>query len=271
MDFSHIPYCGRPPSPAELWLRWNLDPVLIVSLAVLGLVYGLGARKARIGAGRRRSFYAGWVITSLALISPLCPLSVSLFEARVGQHMILTLIGAPLVAMGRPWGAFVAALSLPPTLLAPGRGAAKTSIVAAGLFALLLWYWHTPIPYGFTFQSTLVYWMMHLTLYGSALWLWSALQVQAGRNAVWHVAAGLFSTVQMGLLGALITLAPRPMYAPHFLTTVAWGLTPLQDQQLGGVIMWVPGCLAFLAAAMAELALVIAGPGGPRPSTAVAR
>ena len=64
------------------------------------------------------------------------------------------------------------------------------------------------------------------------------------------MAAGLISTVQMGFLGAVITFAPRPMYAPHFLTTIPWGLTPLQDQQLGGVVMWVPGCLAFLAVAL---------------------
>jgi putative membrane protein len=52
--------------------------------------------------------------------------------------------------------------------------------------------------------------------------------------------------MQMGFLGALITLAPEPIYPPHALTAAAWGITPLQDQQLGGVIMWVPGCLAFL-------------------------
>jgi putative membrane protein len=55
--------------------------------------------------------------------------------------------------------------------------------------------------------------------------------------------------IQMGLLGALITLAPRALYAPHALTTWAWGLTPLQDQQLGGAIMWVPGGIVFLVAA----------------------
>ena len=79
--------------------------------------------------------------------------------------------------------------------------------------------------------------------------------------------AGLVFHVQMGLLGALITLAPRALYAPHALTTVAWGLSPLQDQQLGGAIMWIPGCIVFLVVAMLRLAAPVrrrvAAPGWP--------
>jgi putative membrane protein len=67
------------------------------------------------------------------------------------------------------------------------------------------------------------------------------------------IAASLMTAVQMGLLGALITLAPRAVYAPHFFTTAAWGLTPLQDQQLGGAIMWVPGCVVFFVVSMVVL------------------
>ena len=76
------------------------------------------------------------------------------------------------------------------------------------------------------------------------------------------------SSVQMGLLGALITLAPRALYAPHALTTTAWGLTPLQDQQLGGSIMWVPGCVVFLAVAMLALRRLL---GQPRFAPVLAR
>jgi putative membrane protein len=63
------------------------------------------------------------------------------------------------------------------------------------------------------------------------------------------IAAGLITSVQMGLLGALITFAPRSLYAPHIFTTGVWHLTPLEDQQLGGTIMWIPGCIVFFAAA----------------------
>lgn len=249
-----IPYCGLPPSPEQLLGRWNLDPVLAASLAAIAVAYVAGARRAGLGKTQRTWFYGGWGLTAFALICPLCPLSVSLFAARVGQHMVLTLAAAPMVALSRPIEAF-AALGRRNGRGggAGGQAPAATAPLAAGLFAVLLWYWHAPGPYEATFESTLVYWLMHVTLYGSALWLWTALLTGPRTAPVGAVLAGLASTVQMGLLGALITLSPRPVYAPHLLTAYLWGLTPLQDQQIGGALMWVPGCFAFLAAALYEL------------------
>ena len=113
-------------------------------------------------------------------------------------------------------------------------------------------------PYAATFASSSIYWLMHVTVFTSAFWLWSALvEPSRGAGALMPVLAGLMSSVQMGLLGALITLSPRAFYAPHALTTMAWGLTPLQDQQLGGSIMWVPGCIVFLVVAMFGLRRVL--------------
>ncbi|HEX4195973.1 MAG TPA: cytochrome c oxidase assembly protein [Caulobacteraceae bacterium] len=264
---SPIPYCGTPPSPAELAGRWNLDPVLIACLIAIAAAYLWAARRTGVERGRVGCFAVGWAITAAALVSPLCPLSVSLFAARVGQHMGLTLVAAPLVALGRPFDVFRAlAPGGPIGSPSPGPEASKTPIVAAGLYAVLLWCWHTPIPYEFTFESTVAYWLMHLTLFGAALWLWTALLVPSRPSPFWAIGAGLFSTVQMGFLGALITLAPHAIFTPHLLTTYAWGLTPLQDQQIGGALMWVPGCVAFLGAAMYELWRVIeARPARPMP------
>jgi putative membrane protein len=100
---------------------------------------------------------------------------------------------------------------------------------------------------------------MHVSMFAAALWLWSCLLASssmepAARAFAGPLFAGIASAIQMGLLGALITLAPRPFYAPHFLTTDAWGLTPLQDQQLGGAIMWVVGCSVFFAVALVGIA-----------------
>jgi putative membrane protein len=247
-----IPYCGLPPSPGTLWSRWNLDPILITVLVAFTVLYAVAAlrQRGRVAVPwRQASFYLGWAITAVALISPLCPLSVSLFAGRVGQHVILILIGAPLVAAGRP-------VALVSGLLGrragdPGRWAAP--ICAAALFAALLWFWHAPVPYAETFRSSFVYWSMHVTLYGAALWLWSSLIDAPPAKTLHVVFAGIISSVQMGFLGALITFAPRPLYTPHLLTTAAWNLTPLQDQQLGGAIMWVPGCAIFLVISMLVL------------------
>ncbi len=132
--------------------------------------------------------------------------------------------------------------------------------LAAALFALLLWLWHLPRPYRATFESDLLYWTMHLTLLASALCLWHVLICRERRELQRAVVAGIVTVVQMGLLGAAITLAPRLLYDPHVLTTQLWGLTPLEDQQLGGLIMWVPGCAIVILAALAAVGRTLLSP-----------
>ena len=211
---SIVPYCGAAPSPDTLWERWNIDPVLLAALALLACFYALGAvrlrRRNNPASGREKlAFYGGWAVATAALISPLCPLSVSLFAARVGQHMILALIAAPLVAAGRP---AICLAALWPSLVwqerSPHARATAAPLTAAGLFAALLWFWHAPAPYAATFTSALVYWSMHVSLFGSALFLWSNLLDPAPSRMMRTVAAGAVSSLQMGFLGALITLAP---------------------------------------------------------------
>jgi putative membrane protein len=121
------------------------------------------------------------------------------------------------------------------------------------LFFAMLWLWHMPRPYEATFASVPLYWVMHVSLFVSGIALWGALLRQHSAQAL---AAGIATSVQMGLLGAVICLASWPMYRPHYTTTEAWGLTPLADQQLGGVIMWVPGCLIFLWIAVRTLSAI---------------
>ncbi|HET7924429.1 MAG TPA: cytochrome c oxidase assembly protein [Rhodanobacteraceae bacterium] len=256
-----VAYCGLPPLPGDLWTRWRLDPVVLAFLfAWLGL-HVVGARMLR-GTPRRLTtrelafFCSGWTIATLALVSPLCPLSVALFSARATQHVILTLLAAPLIAASRPLDALVAAVFIE----YPGRTwprAPRRSMLAAATFAAMLWLWHSPIAYAATFASVTLYWTMHVTLFGSACWLWGAL-LRRENALVGGLLASIVSSVQMGLLGALITLSPRAFYAPHFQTTDAWGLTPLQDQELGGVIMWVPGCTVFLVVATIALGACLA-------------
>jgi putative membrane protein len=257
-------YCGDPPLPVEIWRNWNLDPVLIAALALIGFGYALGWRMLRAGPGKylgRREamlFAAGWLIATLALISPLCSLSVALFSARVGQHMILSLIAAPLVMLGRPdavFGALLARLGGSPAVnaLRPIGSAAFAWVT----FAIFLWLWHAPGPYAATFESDAVYWTMHVTLLGSALLLWRSLLAAGAAGRVVGIASGFTTSLHMGLLGALLTFAPRPLFEPHLATASPWGLSPLADQQLGGLIMWVPGCsLFFLAGILAAAALL---------------
>jgi putative membrane protein len=232
---AQLPYCGTPPSPETLLSRFNLDPVLIVVLVAVAMAHVccLRRREGRYLAG------AGWAVTGVALISPLCALSVSLFSARVGQHMVLVLCAAPLLALATPTASM--------------RWARRSLWLATVTFFAALWFWHMPTPYDATFDSTPIYWAMHLTLFGSALALWRALLRSPRQLSGDVLLAGGLTSMQMGFLGAILTTLSRALYAPHLATTQFWGLTPLQDQELGGVLMWVPGIALFLWAAIFAL------------------
>jgi putative membrane protein len=253
-----IPYCGIAPIPSEIWSRWNLDPVLIGAVVLAAALYFGGSRtEALVGegtGGERVSFAGGLAIATLALISPLCPLSVALFAARISQHMVLALLAAPLIALGHPVrtiGSLFRDPAREPRSPAIERGSMR--LLASAAFACALWIWHTRAPYDATFASTPLYWTMHVTLFFSAIWLWSSLIDCPYDEQLSSMAVGLFASMQMGLLGALLALAPHPIFAAHLLTAGRWNLTPLQDQQLGGAIMWVPGCGVFLGVAMLGL------------------
>lgn len=221
-----LPYCGTSPSPGELLGRFNLDPVLITALVAAALAHVFSVARSRRGYA-----VSGWLVAAVAFVSPLCALSVSLFSARIAQHMILLLAAAPLIALALP------------SRHSRSSGALWT---AAGAFLVALWVWHMPTPYAATFTSTSVYWAMHITLFGSGILLWHELIHYPALRTASVLTAGVLTSMQMGLLGAVLTLARRPLFYPHLITTQAWGLTPLQDQQLGGTLMWVPGILLFL-------------------------
>jgi putative membrane protein len=244
-----VPYCGLSPLPSEIGSRWNLDPVLIAALLVLFVAHVAWRKRfergAPSGSARRASCYAGWGALAAGLVSPLCALSVALFSARVAQHMWLTLIAAPLLALSFPSAAHRAAL---PKL---------TPFTAAGVFALALWVWHWPVLYALTFTSDVAYWAMHITMTGSAIVLWQSLLDVSNEHLLARVSAGFVTLTHMGMLGALITFAPRTLYTPHLLTAPTWGLTALEDQQLGGLVMWIPSGAVFLAAALASMYAVL--------------
>jgi putative membrane protein len=233
---ARLPYCGAPPVPGDLWHRFNLDPVLIGALIILLVLH---LRALRTEPGGRLPAVAGWLIAAAALISPLCALSVSLFSARIAQHMVLLLVAAPLIAMA--W----------PRSMAPRR--AWSLWASAAFFFVALWFWHMPVPYDATFQSSIIYWSMHITLFGSGILLWRELLQHRDSHTLDALAVALLSSLQMGLLGAVLTFASRPLYLSHLATAGLWGYMPLEDQQLGGVLMWVPGVLLFLWAGVRSL------------------
>ncbi len=221
------PYCGPGPAPAEWLSRWNPDPVLIAGLAA-GLVFVLWRM-----SGRERVLGVGAVLTlTVIFVSPLCALSSALFAARTAHHVLLVALAAPLIA----W-------SLPRTRTGPLG-------LATAAHASVFWAWHAPAAYSAALSNDGVYWLMQVSLLGTAVWFWMAVRRASAPPAV---AALLLAMVAMGLLGALLTFTGEPVYAPHFLTTGAWGLSPLDDQQAAGLIMWAPAAAVYLAAALLVL------------------
>lgn len=228
-----IPYCGEAPTP-EFWLsRWNLDPVLWAGLLLAaGLLWLPGRQLQSASPGQRSALRWAWAIVVALYVSPLCALSSAFFTVRVVHHMALVLLVAPLLAHGlAPW---LRRLPSPPWLC--------TALASAAF-----WTWHVPAPYAAALSSHAVYALMQLSLLATAAWFWLAV---FRSDAMRALAAILVTTVLMGLLGALITFAARPLYEPHFGATLSWGVSPLEDQQLAGIVMWAPGSIAYLLAAV---------------------
>lgn len=222
-----IPYCGAAPAPGELAARWNLDPVFLAAL----MLAAAGGWRFASAMGGRRWYLAAIALLAFLFVSPFCALTAALFSARVIHHLALTAVVAPLLAVAFPVSRIPGGLAL-----------------WTGIHAATFWIWHAPSAYGAALSNHAIYWLMQISLLLTAWALW---------RGVWRaslpagIAALLATTVQMGLLGALLTFIGTPLYAPHALGPLAWGLAPLDDQQFAGLIMWVPGAGLYLGAAMA--------------------
>ena len=224
-----IPYCGVAPDPAGWSGAWNID---IVLLALVG-----AATVVAVRADRERGRYclAAAAAFLVLYISPLCALGSALFTVRAIHHVALSLILAPLLVRAFDVERVAGRLSFP-----------MLTALQAGIF----WIWHAPPAYAAALSNDFVFWIMQASLIGTATLWWAALRRAEAPAAV---AMTLATMVQMGALGALLTFAGRAFYAPHYLTTQVWGWTPLEDQQIAGLIMWAPASAAYLMVALAIL------------------
>ncbi|MBV9268174.1 MAG: cytochrome c oxidase assembly protein, partial [Acidobacteriaceae bacterium] len=253
----------RPPlQPNDLWSAWEFDPGVIIPLVVSAVLYAIGSRRDVGSTNLRKScFWLGWLTVAIALVSPLHPLGEVLFSAHMVQHEILMLLSAPLLVLSRPLVTFLWALPFNwrRTL---GRFSKRPAVTATWTFfttaftawwihAVAIWTWHLPFLFDLTLKSDLAHTAQHLSFFVSALLFWWALFYAHGRRAHGSAVLYLFTTaVHTDILGALLTFAPHIWYPPYSHTTQAWNLTPLQDQQIGGLIMWVPANLVYIAAGL---------------------
>ena len=266
-----IVHDGQPLAPHDLWGAWSWEPAVVMPLLLSAWLYARGVqalwRTAGAGHGVGRwevaAFVAGWVTLALALVSPVHPLGGVLFSAHMAQHELLMVVAAPLLVLGRPVILFLWAFPFSwRRELGTWSSVAPVSrtwtvltrpSIAWTLHAVAIWLWHAPSLYQATLSSETVHTIQHVSFLGTGLLFWWAVLHGVGARLARPAAViYLFTTaVHTSLLGALLTFSPRLWYPLYDATTTPWGLTPLEDQQLAGVIMWVPAGLSYLIAALA--------------------
>lgn len=253
-------------APHDLWSAWSWEPAVVGGLGAAGLLYARGMIRLRGRCGRRAparrreatAFWAGWLVLAIALVSPLHPLGETLLSAHMVQHELLMALAAPLLVLGRPL--MVTLWGLPPRWRRAGgrylsrwravwRAISRIEI-AWMLHALAVVGWHLPGLYQRTADSDLLHAMQHASfLLTALLFWWSVLPGATLRGRHGAAIMSVFGTmVYTGGLGALLTLGRSLWYPRYGEAAPLWGLSPLDDQQLAGVIMWVPGGISYLLA-----------------------
>jgi putative membrane protein len=254
--------------------NWTFDPLALASLLIAGALYARGAarlwRGTEGGRGLRRwqifSFAAGWIALVLALLSPIATVSEVLFSVHMTQHELLMVVAAPLLVLARPLAAFVWALT-PGGRARVGRWT-RRPFVARGwllltgpltvwiLHGAALWIWHLPTLYQAAVENDWIHAGMHVCfLFTAALFWWALVHGRYGRigygiGVLYVFTTGIHSTV----LGALLTLAPRPWYEIYRARAPLAHVDPLADQQLAGLLMWVPFGTIFVIIGLALFA-----------------
>lgn len=267
---------------------WTLTAEILVPLAVSLVLYAYGASRLLVRSKLGRStlrrhgvlFALGWVTLAAAAVSPLHEAGESSFTLHMVEHELLMLVAAPLLVLSRPletmlWAWPSAARKKIGSWLqsAPMRGSWKFvsgAVTATVLQAAVLWLWHAPTLFELALATDGWHIAQHLSFLIAALLFWSAMfhnkQANGGRGLA---VLCLFATsVVSGALGALMALSQSPWYARYAeLGLAPFGLTPIEDQQLAGLLMWIPGGLVHAVAALILLGALLRDSARQDPET----
>lgn len=249
---------------------WSLSPV-IPALLLVAALYAAGLWRLWHGghAGRGIAvpeatlFYAGIGVLAMAMVWPVDAYGAWLLSAHMGQHMLLLALAPPLLLAGRPMAAMAAALpprwsrvlhrALRPVV--PGFG--RTLALATFANVAVMWAWHAPAALALVMRSEPAHWLMHGSFLLAGLWLWALLWQRIRDDAARALSGAIAIVVvmmQMGFLGALLVFSQRVLYPVYADRAAELGMTAFDDQQLAGLIMWVPSSLPYLAGALWLLA-----------------
>jgi putative membrane protein len=245
---------------------WSFDPGVLLGVGLAAALYARGwqhlrRRGSRIATRSAALCFAGGLgLILLALVSPIGTYDQSLFSLHMTEHLLLTVGAAPLLLLGQPlvpclWGLpnqerRGAARLLRPhgTLFRIGAVLARPSIALA-LFTVVFALWHVPLLYDAAQGQTLTHYAEHSLFFVTALlFWWPVIHPGGGARTLGKIAAIAYVSAPMlegTLIGALLTFAQRPFYTTYTAAPRLTGLSALEDQQLAGLIMWIPGGVVY--------------------------
>ncbi len=250
-------------------LSWSFEPTIIVGVVLAAGLYARGwHRLRRRGRGGKIlkpwqawCFGGGLLTVVIALMSPIATFDSVFFFMHMTEHVLLIMIAAPLIWLGAP---------MVPTLWAFGPDARQRlgqlfhedhpvhrlfhfltrAGVALAIYVLVLFVWHFPPLYDAAQGSTLIHELEHAMFFGAALlFWWPVIHPSGGQRRLSYGAGILYifpAKIAGFVLGAGLTLSSEPYYQTFLASPSIWGLDPLGDQQLGGLIMWVAGGLLYI-------------------------
>ena len=241
----------------NFWLtQWNWEPSIVIGTVVIIALYlyAIGPLRKRyyptetVKTGQTVAFFLGMAIMFLALVSPLDELGDSyLFSAHMVQHLCITIVGPPLLLIGIP--AWLVAPLLRNRGIFPIAKFFTYPAIAFFLFNADFWLWHAPPLYNATLENQSIHILEHLTFIIFAILNWWPIfspseklpRLSLGGQILYLFLSGM----PVVALGAGLTFFP-PLYAPYLSAPRIWGLSAATDQQLGGLIMWIPGNITYI-------------------------
>jgi putative membrane protein len=261
----------------SIWASWSLDPTALIGIPLAAWLYArglrsLGQRKRYHGSWRPWVFYGGLAVIFLALASPLDHLSEELFAAHMTQHVLLMMVGVPMVLLGAPMIPMLRGVPRPVRRSAvipvakslPMRALLRTvtrPLIAWPLYVGVLLGWHLPALFDAALANETLHTIEHLVFAFAAYVFWwniiDPLPLRPNLAYLARVPYIFLTVVPAFALGAFLTFATSPWFDHYAETTARYGLTRLDDQQLGGVIMWIPGSFIIGTALIVDLYLAV--------------
>jgi putative membrane protein len=260
-------------------MSWDLDPLVVAPLVVTGALYAIGVARVwrRAGPGRgvsrwsAASFASGWVVMAVALVTPIATIAENVLSVHMTQHVLLMLVAAPLLTFGHPLLACFWAFSatsrdrLAKRWLAPFAGKGASHLIWRGVTApasafviqaVALWLWHIPAWYEAALRHDSIHALEHLSFVVTAcLFWWAMVRGRYGRMGYGLSVLYVFLTaVHSSALGALLTVAPTVWYDDYAQRAAALHVDALADQQLAGLLMWIPASVVFIVLGLALFA-----------------